>query len=177
MNYINRLNKYKEAKLEEVYKKYSKLIYNYIYSLCKNHDIAEDLTQETFYKAVMKINSFNNKCKMSTWLCQIAKNTWIDFLRKQKRKEIISVDNLEKFILEKSFENNIDDKEEIIRLYKHIHELDEDTREVFYLRIKGELSFKSIGEILNKSEAWARFTFYRGKLKLKEAMINDEKRM
>lgn len=65
----------------------------------------------------------------------------------------------------------------MISLYKYIHELEEDTREVFYLRLKGEFSFKEIGEILNKSEDWARLTFYRGKIKLKEAMSDNEKRM
>ena len=88
-------------------------------------------------------------------------------------QETFSIDDenfIEKVIFEKSFEENIEDKSEIINLYKYIHKLDEDTREVFYLRLKGELSFKEIGEILDKSEDWARLTFYRGKIKLKEAM-------
>ena len=94
----------------------------------------------------------------------------------EKRKKEISIEdinNIEKFILEKSIEENIEDKAKIIELYKNIHKLDEETREVFYLRIKGELNFKEIGEILNKSENWARLAFYRGKIKLKEVMKDD----
>lgn len=162
--------------MEELYKEYSKLVYNYLYSLCRDSAISEELTQETFYKAIKGINKFNNEYKISTWLCQIAKNAWIDYLRKEKRQKMISIDDenyVEKIILEKSLEENIEEQNKIIDLYKNIHKLDSDTREVFYLRIKGELSFKEIGEILNKSENWARIAFYRGKIKLKEAMKND----
>ncbi len=162
--------------MEELYKEYSKLVYNYLYSLSRDSFISEELTQETFYKAIKGINKFNYEYKVSTWLCQIAKNTWIDFLRKEKRKKEIPIDDvnyIEKFIIEKSIEENVEDKAKIIELYKNIHKLDEDTREVFYLRIKGELSFKEIGEILNKTENWARLAFYRGKIKLKEVMKDD----
>ena len=76
--------------MEEIYKKYSMLVYNYLKSLCNNCDIAEELTQETFYKAIKGIDKFNNECKVSTWLCKIAKNTWIDFLRKKEKENFIS---------------------------------------------------------------------------------------
>lgn len=163
--------------MEKLYKEYSKLVYNYLKSLCQEHSIAEELTQETFYKAIKGIKKFNNECKMSTWLCQIAKNTWIDYLRKEKKKEIISIDEdnlIEKLIVDKTLEENVEERSEIIKLYKYIHKLNNNTKEVFYLRIKGELSFKEIGEILDKSENWARLTFYRGKIKLKEAMKDVE---
>lgn len=161
--------------MEELYKKYSKLVFYYLNSRCGNYDIAEELTQETFYKAIKGINKFNNEYKISTWLCQIAKNTLIDYLRKEKNQKFISINDenfIERTIFDESFEDTLVNKSEIISLYKYIHELDEDTREVFYLRLKGELSFREIGEILNKSEDWARLTFYRGKIKLKEVMNN-----
>ena len=163
--------------LEEIYKEYSSLIYNYLKSLCNDDSIAEELTQETFYKAIKNINKFNNECKLNTWLCKIAKNTWIDFLRKEKKFKYFSIDDenfIETAILDKSFRDNLDDREEIINLYKNIHKLDADTREVFYLRLKGELTFKEISIILNKSEEWTRLAFYRGKIKLREAMKNEE---
>lgn len=164
--------------LDELYKKYSKLVYNYLNSLCENSSIAEELTQETFYRAIKGINKFNNECKISTWLCQIAKNLWFDYLRKEKDKNIVSIDDdnfVEKLILENSFDEDFENRSDVIDLYKYIHKLDEDTKEVFYLRLKGELSFKDIGEILDKSENWARLAFYRGKIKLKEAIDNDKK--
>ncbi len=166
--------------MEELYKEYSRLVYNYLNSLCMNSDIAEELTQETFYKAVKGINKFNNECKISTWLCKIAKNTWLDFLRKEKNQKLISIDD-EKYniniLSQNSLDNLMEDKDDIIMLYKYIHTLDEATKEVFYLRLKGELSFKNIAEILGKSENWAKLIFCRGKAKLKEVIENDRKRM
>ena len=162
--------------MEELYKKHSRFVYNYLYSLCESHEISEELTQETFYKAIIGIENFRGDCKLNVWLCQIAKNLWKDYLRKEKRIKLISIDEdsyIERLIIEKSLENHIEDRSEIINLYKQIHKLDEKTKEVFLLRIKGELSFKEIGEILGKSEEWARINYYRGKIKLKEELDND----
>ncbi len=162
--------------MEELYKKHSRFVYNYLYSLCESHEISEELTQETFYKAIIGIENFRGDCKLNVWLCQIAKNLWKDYLRKEKRIKLISIDEdsyIESLIIEKSLENHIEDRSEIINLYKQIHKLDEKTKEVFLLRIKGELSFKEIGEILGKSEEWARINYYRGKIKLKEELDND----
>ncbi|MCI8393234.1 MAG: sigma-70 family RNA polymerase sigma factor [Clostridia bacterium] len=164
--------------MEEIYNRYSKLVYNYLKGLCGDSSLAEELTQETFYKAVKGIKKFNNECKVSTWLCQIAKNTWLDFLKKKKYEDFVLINDenyVEKLIIEKSIENQVEDKEDLINLYQNIHKLDENTREVFYLRLKGELSFRDIGKILNKSEDWARLAFYRGKIRLKEGMLNDKK--
>ena len=109
---------------------------------------------------------------MSVWLCQIAKNLWYDELKKNKKFE-----NIEDEMLSIQSENKIEDKvilnESKIELYKKIQKLDKQTREVIYLRITGELSFKEIGDILNKTENWARVTFYRGKQKLKEVDKNE----
>ncbi|MCI8700019.1 MAG: sigma-70 family RNA polymerase sigma factor, partial [Clostridia bacterium] len=122
--------------------------------------------------------NFKNECSINVWLCQIAKNKWKDYISKSKKLKLVPFDDtLGITSLDNNIEYSIDSKNEIIQLYKKIHELDEKTREVFYLRIKGELSFKEIGEILNKTEEWARITFYRGKIKLKEALNNEQKRM
>ena len=161
--------------MEELYKKYSSLVYHYLISLCQNKEIAEELTQETFYKAIKGVRKFKGKCKVSSWLCQIAKNVWSDYLNKEKKINTVSFDNyyVNNLLIEKTLENEIEDRNEVINLYKQIHKLDEKTKEVFYLRIKGEFSFKEIGDILDKSEEWARITFYRGKIKLKEELEND----
>lgn len=164
--------------MEEIYKKYSRIVYNYLYSLTQNIELSEELTQETFYSAINGIKNFKNECSINVWLCQIAKNKWKDYISKSKKLKLVPFDDtLGITSLDNNIEYSIDSKNEIIQLYKKIHELDEKTREVFYLRIKGELSFKEIGEILNKTEEWARITFYRGKIKLKEALNNEQKRM
>lgn len=160
--------------MEEIYRKYSRIVYNYLYSLTQNIELSEELTQETFYSAIKGIKNYKNECSINVWLCQIAKNKWKDYLSKSKKIKLISFDtNIDIPLLDNNIEYSIDSKDEIIQLYKRIHKLDEKTREVFYLRINGELSFKEIGEILNKTEEWARITFYRGKIKLKEDFKND----
>lgn len=157
--------------MEDLYENYSKLVYNYLYSLSKDYDLAEEFTQETFYRAVKGIKKFRNECKVSVWLCQIAKNIWRDYIRKQKKLKLVSIED--EYIDNLLLEDTYDTREDVINLYKKIHELDEKTKEVFYLRIKGELSFKEIADILGKSEGWARNIYYRGKIKLKEEFDND----
>ena len=153
--------------IEKIYKEYFETVNKYLFCLTRNSDISEELTQETFYKAVKKINTYKGECKMSVWLCQIAKNLWYN--QYEKNKKIVSI---EKEMLEIQTNDTTEEKvisnEEKILLYKKMQKLDEKTREVIYLRITGELSFKEIGVILNQTENWARVTFYRGKNKLKE---------
>ena len=164
--------------IEKIYEEYFETVNKYLFCLTQNNDISEELTQETFYKAVKKINTYKGECKMSVWLCQIAKNLWYDQCRKNKNN--IDIEEMEALCFQDS--NTVEEKiilnEEKISIYKKMQNLDDKTREVMYLRITGELSFKEIGVILNKTENWARITFYRGKNKLKEVDENErEKRM
>ncbi len=157
--------------IEKIYEDYFQTVYKYLFCLTNNSDISEELTQETFYKAVKKIDTYKGECKISVWLCQIAKNLWYDECRKNKRitntEDMFNVQELS------NLEDEIASNEEKIYLYKKMQMLDEKTREVIYLRITGELSFKEIGVILNQTENWARVTFYRGKNKLKEVDKNE----
>ena len=155
--------------MEEIYKEYSKIVYNYLLSLTCNSELAEELMQETFYSAVKNINKFRNESSMKTWLCKIAKNKWIDYIKKKEASKETAIDEIEeKFLLVNSFEDEFSNKETVIDLYKKIHNLDEKTREVIYLRIRADLNFKDIGLIIGETENWARVTFYRAKIKLKE---------
>ena len=157
--------------IEKIYEDYFQTVYKYLFCLTNNSDISEELTQETFYKAVKKIDTYKGECKISVWLCQIAKNLWYDECRKNKRitntEDMFNVQELS------NLEDEIASNEEKIYLYKKMQMLDEKTREVIYLRITGELSFKEIGVILNQTENWVRVTFYRGKNKLKEVDKNE----
>ena len=162
--------------MEEIYKEYSKIVYNYLLSLTCNSEIAEELMQETFYSAVKNINKFRNESNIKTWLCKIAKNKWIDYLSKSKKTSEIAIDEIEeRFLLVNSFEDEFSNKDAVIDLYKKIHNLDEKTREVIYLRIRADLNFKEIGLIMGETENWARVTFYRAKVKLKEEFDNEQK--
>ena len=153
--------------IKEIYEEYFETVNKYLFCLTKNYDVAEELTQETFYRAVKRIGTYKGDCKISVWLCQIAKNLWYDQCRKNKK--IVNYDyDMSNLEVKDSVEEQIISNDEKITLYKKMQKLDEKTREVIYLRITGELSFKEIGNILNKSETWARVTFYRGKQKMKE---------
>ena len=154
--------------MKQIYEKYFETVNKYLFCLTHNSDISEELTQETFYRAVKNINKFKGNCKMSVWLCQIAKNLWYDELKKNKKSKNIEE---EIFLIqsENEVERDVISNDSKLQLYKKLQKLDKNTREVIYLRITGELSFKEIGDILNKTENWARVTFYRGKQKMKES--------
>lgn len=154
--------------IEQIYKEYFETVNKYLFYLTQNNDISEDLTQETFYRAIQKIHTFKNDCKISVWLCQIAKNLWYDELKKNKRIKSITEKEMISIQTEDKVEDSVISNDNKLQLYKKIQKLNEHTREVIYLRVTGELSFKEIGNILGKTENWARITFYRGKLKLKE---------
>lgn len=150
--------------LEEIYKENFEIVKKYLFCLTHNNDIAEELTQSTFYVAVKKIDTFKGKCKISVWLCQIAKNLWYNEIKKNKKIEVtddieLPLENIEEIVI--SNDNKVN-------LYKKIQKLDSPMRDIIYLRITGELSFKEIASIFDKTENWARVMFYRGKQKLKE---------
>lgn len=162
--------------IEKIYEEYFEIVNKYLFCLTRNNDISEELTQETFYRAVKKIDTYKGECKISVWLCQIAKNLWYDLCKKNKTfknvEELYLLDLQEENVLEEQVILN----DEKLSLYKKMQVLDEKTKEVMYLRLTGELSFKEIGIILNKTENWARTTFYRGKNKLKEVDEYERKK-
>lgn len=161
--------------IEKIYQEYFDTVKKYLFCLTYNEELAEELTQSTFYIAVQKIHTFKGNCEISTWLCQIAKNLWYNELKKNKKYVDVNDDFLLKFESIHSIEETVISTENKLELYKKIQKLDEQTRDVIYLRITGELSFKEIADILNKSENWARITFYRGKQKLKEVNENGKR--
>lgn len=157
-----------------MYIRYAKPVKLYVLSMCKDNDTADDITAETFLKAIKNIEKFNGG-KMLTWLCAIAKNTFLDYVKKKDNEvlflsdeEIGSIEDEKPLTEEKFIE-----RERNIMLYKAMRLLDSEAREVIYLRMFTDLSFRDIGDILGKSENWARVIFYRSKNKLKGA-INDE---
>ena len=157
--------------MEQIYKEHSMTVYKYLLSLTHDEHLAEELTQETFYQAVKSINKFDKSCKITTWLCAIAKNQLLSYNRKHPSREELETTN----IATGSVEGQVISDMGKVDILKRIHTLEEPFREVMYLRTFGDLSFKEIGEVLSKSENWARVTFYRGKEKLKREMMKDEK--
>lgn len=154
---------------EEIYTKYSNTIYKYLFCLTHDKNLSEDLTQETFVIAIDKMDSFRYECKFSVWLCQIAKNLWYKHLRKIKKENHISFEEVDS---QNFFENSVDDsickKDEKLELYKSIQKLEEPYRSVVYLKLSGNLNFVEIAEILGKTPNWVRVIFFRAKQKLKK---------
>lgn len=155
---------------EEMYEKYASKIYKYIYSLCKNNDIAEEILQETFYNAMKNTESFKGNSSIYTWLCKIAKNKWKNYLKRKSKIEFVPLEEDTFYNLD--FEN-IEDKQELLGVYQAINKLDSTTKEILLIKMHSNLTFKEIGNLFNKSEQWARTRFYRGKLKLKEELENE----
>ena len=161
--------------IEEIYQEYSITVYKYLFCLTQNRDISEELTQETFAIAVEDIKKFRGECKLSVWLCQIAKHLWYKELKKSKKNVNVSFEEVNNTILyDESLEEIICEKEEKLKLFKDMQKLDEKSREVMYLRMVGNLSYEEIGEILGKTANWSRVTFYRAKQKIREGN-KDEK--
>jgi len=153
---------------EQICKEYFSDVYKYVLSLCRNESIAEDVTQETFTKAMQNISKFNGSCKLYVWLCQIAKNTYFTLYQKQKR--YTTTDDTDMHDLTLDIERDYLDKEEIRRLHFLLHNLSEPFKEVFTLRVFGELPFTQIAELFGKTDSWARSIFYRAKKQLQEGL-------
>lgn len=151
---------------EAIYVQHFDGVYKYVFSLCGNETIAEEITQEAFYRAMEHIDKFEGKCKLYVWLCQIAKYTFLTYAKKQKRYVSETDIDLSQQI-EPSFESEILDKETLWKLHKLLHGLSEPYKEVFSLRVFGELPFSQIGELFGKSDSWARLIFYRAKKELR----------
>lgn len=161
--------------IEEIYQQYAQTVYKYLFCLTGKEDISEDLTQETFVIAVKEIAKFRGECKISVWLCQIAKHLWYKELK--RKKIMVELENVQEDLEnQQTIEEIFLAKEERIELFKEIQRLEEKTKEVMYLRIVGDLSFAEIGEVMGKSENWARVTFFRGKQKIREERNNGKKK-
>lgn len=143
-------------------------IFKYLLKLTRNDSLAEELTQETFFRAYMNFSSLRNKEKASVWLCQIAKNTYYAWYNEHKKTD--SYENTELQGDTESIEEAFLQKELSKEALACLHELDEPYKEVFMLSVFGGFSLKDISAIFGKSESWARVTFYRAKQKLLERM-------
>ncbi len=159
------------ADMADIYNQYFRDVYSFVLLLSRNETVAEEITQETFFKALKSIDKFKGNCKISVWLCQIAKNSYYTHLEKLKRHE---TDGVPEKTSDDNLEQLLADKEEALRIHKVLHSLNEPYKEVFTLRIFGELSFLHISELFGKTESWARVTFYRAKQKLLDLLEEEQ---
>lgn len=152
---------------EMIYDEYFKDVYKFVLTLSKNPAVAEDVVQDTFIKALKNINSLKDSTKIKSWLFQIAKNTYLTYITKNIKH--ISVDEIE-IASTNNEETDFLNKDMVKTVRKVLHKLKEPYKEVFYLRVFANLSFKEIAEIFEKEEAWARQIFHRSKIMIKEEL-------
>ena len=153
---------------EMVFRDNNQFVFRFLMKLCGDVSLAEELTQETFFRAYMNISALRNEEKVAVWLCQIAKNTYFAWFNEQKRKQTISQpipadsapDIAELF----------EEKELAGRAFSVLNALEEPYKEVFMLSVFGGLSLKDISAMFGKSESWARVTYYRAKQKIMEGL-------
>ena len=157
--------------VEKIYKLYFNDVYRYIRKLSGDEHIAEEITADTFFKAMKGLDNFRGECDMRVWLCQIAKNCYLSYLKKTGRSDVVAD---EVFINiadpKKNIEYEIVKKDEAFQIQKVLHDISEPYKEVFMWRVFGDLSFKQIGQIFGKSENWACVTYHRARMKIKERL-------
>ena len=155
--------------MEAVYRRHAQTVYKFLLSQCHSAQMAEELTQETFYQAVRSIDRFDGSCKVSVWLCQIAKNLYYSQLRREKR--LAPLEDCR--IAEESHEEELADHSEAARIQELLHALREPYKEVFMWRVYGEKSFRDIGALFGKTENWACVTYHRAKRMIREGLEDD----
>ncbi len=156
--------------IEDIYRRYGQTVYRYLLSLTREPDTAEELTQETFCQAIRSIDRYDGTCRISTWLCAIARNQLMAWRRKHPPQACLE----ERTDTAPSAEAEALASAERRELLKKLHGCPEPYREVLYLRWLGGLSFREIGEICGKTENWARVTAYRGKERLRKELEEHE---
>lgn len=157
---------------DQVYEEYFEQVYRYILSISQNQNLAEEITQETFYKALRSLDKFRGESSLKSWLCAIAKNIWISGQRKKKVEPIEEVDTIADTSIDP--EESIMLQDQSMHIHRILHEIDEPYREVFTLRTLGQLSFGDIGDIFGKSANWACVVYHRARAKIKEKMEESQ---
>lgn len=164
---------------EAIYKEYFRDVYLYVLGISHDEHTAEEVTQETFFRAMKAVKDFRGDCDIRVWLCQIAKNEYYSYLRKNKKLELMDLaegsDNGEGVTLltaakTKDIEQQLLDNDTAVRIHKLLHGMPEPYKEVFQLRVFGELSFEQIGDIFGKSANWACVTYHRARAKIQKEM-------
>ena len=155
---------------EKMYQAYYMEVYSFVITIVKNNHLAEEITQEVFFKALKTRAQYRGDASELTWLCAIAKNACLDELRKQSKFQ----DEPKEMVSDVNVEQMLEDKQATLKIHQVLHQMEEPYKEVFQLRIFGELSFKEIGAIFNRNESWARVTYHRSRLKIQERMNEYE---
>ncbi len=157
--------------IEIIYRKYYQYVKGYARSLCLDETVAEEITQETFYKALNGYDKFNHQCKIETWLCRIAHNV---FVNSKRRKPTENIDSILNLVDDCNIEEKVTNNDEVKRILSTSTLLPSPYKEVFYMKTLGDFSYKTIAEVFGKTESWARVTYHRAKQQITERMNSNE---
>ena len=152
---------------EAVYREYFRDVELYILALCRDGELAAELASQAFFTALEQYPQFRGDCHVRTWLCAIGRNLYLSHLRKTGREVPLEESLIDRGV---SIEERLEDREEAMRIHRVLHSLPEPYREVFSLRVFGQLSFGQIGELFGKTANWACVTYHRAKSKIQEAI-------
>ena len=156
------------TEFESIYRQYFSDVELYLRAICRDEHLAEELTEQVFFQALKALPQFRGDCDIRTWLCAMARNRYLSHLRKTKPSE--PIDELQIPDPKQAVEEQVADRQQALAIHRILHELPEPYKEVFSLRAFGELSYRQIGEIFGKTETWARVTYHRARLKIKEEL-------
>ena len=161
---------------EEIYRSYFKAVFLYVMQLSGDETVAEDITSETFAKAIRSIKDFRGECDIRVWLCQIAKNTYYSYLKKNKKSLSVDEADLPNLISQDDpLDIHLGKQEEIQDIRHILHSIAEPYKEVFMWRVLGDLSFKEIGELFQKTDNWACVTYYRARKMIQSRLEEAER--
>ena len=150
---------------EKIYQRYFRDVYRFTLGLTQDEALAEEITQETFFKALKAVDRFDGSKDIRAWLFTIARNAYYSYCRAHKRT--LSQEDLPQELPDSvRIEERIEDEESAFAIHQFLHTMEEPYKEVFSLRVFGELPYEKIGRLFGKSANWARVTFYRAKLQI-----------
>lgn len=159
------------TEFERVYRMYFREVEAYLTALCRDEVLAEELTQQVFFKAMRALPKFRGECDIRSWLCGIGKNCYLDHLRRSRPSG--SVDEIAIADPSPGMEERLSERDQALLLHKVLHTLPEPYKEVFSLRVFGELSFQEIAEIFGKTQNWACVTYHRARQKIRDKMEGE----
>ncbi len=154
---------------EDVYKLYFRDVFLYMCGLCRDEGVAEEIVQDTFVKALENLDRYDGRKDIRAWLFTIARNTYYNYCRHKN----ISIDDIPETPDDVVFVEHAENEEQAMQIHMALHSLREPYKEVFNLRVFGELSFEKIGTIFGRSAGWARVTYFRAKKLLMEKLNAD----
>ncbi len=162
-----------EKEFDEIYRLYAADVYRFILKLSHNEAVSMDILQDTMLRAITSIDKFKGNCSMKTYLCTIARNEYLNYLKRADNRNL-PLDEARNAEREESPVHRILDKMQAKEIHRILHQLDEPYKEIFTLRVFAELKFSEIGSLFGKSENWARVTFFRAKAKIIELMQEEQ---